>query len=296
VLSVPWYVDHYTQLRGLTAGAATDTSGGGASHYLTPPRRSITNVLWYGWDLLNVQLLAPLFAAFVVGTVVALVRFVRTRRSDDPTPELVVGGLVSYVGITWIILKDPRYTLPALVYVAALGVAWLPALRGLPRRLAAGALVALAAINAVAVSFGLGHVAQVSFTHQSASMLGERTVRIFSPSGYLIGKPRDDSDVLRVMRDVKRAGIDTMELDPGGDSTFSLSGLKLLLPEAGLKQPAVYQARALDPRTAFLLRHPVPPGGPEPCGRVADGRGIYLILGGNAEVPFESYKLYCPPR
>jgi hypothetical protein len=102
--------------------------------------------------------------------------------------------------------------------------------------------------------------------------------------------------VVRVMRAVKADGIDTMELDPGGDSTFSLSGLQVLLRFAGLKQPPVYQANALDPRTAFLLRHQIPPGGPEPCGRISGGLGVYLILGGNAVVPFEDYKLYCPRR
>jgi 4-amino-4-deoxy-L-arabinose transferase-like glycosyltransferase len=296
VLSVPWYVEHYTQLRGLTAGAATDTTGGGASSYLTPPRTSFTNVIWYGWDLLNVELLAPLFAAFVVGAVVAAVRFARTRRSDDPTPELLIGGLVSYVGITWIILKDPRYTLPALVYVATLGVAWLPALRGIPRRLAAGAVVAFAAANTIMISFGLGQTVQLAFTQRPATMLGERTIRILSPNGFVVGEPRDDSDVLRVMRAVKADGIDTMELDPGGDASFSVSGLQVLLRFAGLRQPPVYRANALDPDTAFLLRHPVPPQGPQPCGRISAGQGVYLIRGGNAVVPFEDYKLYCPPR
>jgi hypothetical protein len=296
VLSVPWYAEHYIQLRGLTAGAATDTTGGGASSYLTPPRRSFTNVIWYGWNLLNVELLAPLFVAFVAGTVVATVRFVRTRRSDDPTPELLIGGLVSYLGITWIILKDPRYTLPALVYVATLGVAWLPALHGMARRLAAGAVVAFAAINALMISLGLGHMVQLAFTDRPTTMLGERTIRFFSPGGFVVGAPRDDSDVLRVMRDVKADGIDTMELDPGGDSSFSVSGLQVLLRFAHLRQPPVYQANALDPDTAFLLRHPVPPQGPKPCGRMSGDQGIYLIRGGNAVVPFEDYTFYCPRR
>jgi hypothetical protein len=100
--------------------------------------------------------------------------------------------------------------------------------------------------------------------------------------------------VLAVMKAVRADGIRKMELDPGGDVTFSTSGLQVLLRFAGLQQPPVYAANALPPDTAFLLRHPVPPGGPEPCGRMDDGQGIYLILGGNAVVPFEDYKLYCP--
>jgi hypothetical protein len=136
----------------------------------------------------------------------------------------------------------------------------------------------------------------VSFSDRPAPMLGERTIRILSPGGFVVGAPRDDSDVLRVMRAVKADGVDTMEIDPGGDSTFSSSGLQVLLRIAGLRQPPVYRANDLGPDTAFLLRHPIPPGGPEPCGRISGGQGIYLIRGGNAVVPFADYDLYCPRR
>lgn len=296
VISAPWYLEHYHQLLALTSGAAHDSTGGGASPYLVPPRYSAKNALWYGWDLLNVQLLAPLFVAFAAGLVTAVVRFARTRAADDPTPELLAGGLVGWLGITYIALKDPRYTLPALIYVAVFGVAWVPALRPRPRHIAAAALVLVAAVNAIGISFGIGQLHRLSFTHQAPTPLGERTIRLYTPTGYIVGKPRDDSDVLRVMRAVKADGIDTMELDPGGDSTFSLPGLQVLLRQAGLTQPPVYRANALGPRTAFLMRRPVPPGGPRPCGRVADGQGLYLILGGNAVVPFADLKFYCPPR
>ena len=297
VVSAPWYLEHFDQLRGLTAGATGGGGGGatgGASSYVTPPRWSVTNALWYGWNLLNVELLAPLFVAFVAGTVTAVLRWARERRPDDLTPELVIGGAAAWAGITYLSLKDPRYTLPALVFVAALAVAWVPSLHGMPRRVAVGALVAVAAINAIGISTGLGGTVQLADPDRPPTTLGERSVRIYEPSGYVVGAARDDSDVLRVMRAVRADGVTTMELDPGGDATFSSSGLQVLLRLAGLHQPPVYRANALGPRTAFLLRHPVPAGGPEPCGRMDDGQGIYMILGGNAVVPFESYKLYCP--
>jgi 4-amino-4-deoxy-L-arabinose transferase-like glycosyltransferase len=297
VVSVPWYIEHYDQLRGLTIGATGSTASAGASAsstYITPPRYSFTNALWYGWNLLNLELLFPLFAAFVAGLVVAVVRFARTRDPDDPTPELLAGGLVSYVGITYIALKDPRYTLSAMVYVAAFGVAWVPALRAVrARTVAAVAIAAVAAVNVAAVSFGIGNTVRVG-KPLAETMLGERSVRLYSPAGFVVGKPRDDSAVLEVMRAVRADGITTMELDPGGDNTFATSGLQVLLRLAGLRQPPSYQPTALPPDTAFLLRHPVPPGGPEPCGRMADGMGVYVVLGGNVVVPFEQYRFYCP--
>jgi hypothetical protein len=45
----------------------------------------------------------------------------------------------------------------------------------------------------------------------------------------------------------------------------------------------------------FLTRHLLGPGVPKPCGRISDGWGVFMIRGGNAAVPFEQYKLYCPP-
>jgi 4-amino-4-deoxy-L-arabinose transferase-like glycosyltransferase len=298
VVSFPWYLEHYDQLAGLTGGATGSTTQAAAAAgntYITPPRYSVTNALWYGWNLMNLELLGPLFISFVVGAVVATVRFARNPRKDDPTPELLAGGLVAYLGITYIALKDPRYTLPALVYVAAFGVAWVPALRTARlRTVGAAAIAAVAIVNVVMVSFGVGDRIRIG-SPRAETLLGERSIRLFSPAGFVVGKARDDSEVLEVMRAVRADGITTMELDPGGDGTFAVSGLQVLLRFAGLQQPPSYQPTALDPRTAFLLRHPVPPGGPEPCGRMADGQGIYVVLGGNVVVPFEDYRFYCPP-
>ena len=303
VLCLPWYIEHLDQLSGLTGGfvgglpGSEPTAGASATgtSYVRPARYSEENVFWYGWNLLNVQLLLPLFVSFIAGTIVAVVRFWRTRDPSDPTPELVLGGFVAYAGMTYLTLKDSRYTLPALVYVAVLGVAWLPALRLQLQRVAAGALVLAAAVNLIGISAGIGSRIEIKAPNAPALPLGERTARIYAAEGYLQSAPRDDSDMLKVLRAVREDGYRKMEVDPGGDTTFSLSGLQVLLRTAGLEQPKKYNPAELDADTVFMLRHPVPAGGPEPCGILADGRGIYLVRGpGNVVIPFESYELYCP--
>jgi hypothetical protein len=242
-----------------------------------------------------VQLLAPLFVAFVAGTLAAVRRFLRDRRPADPTPELVIGGMISYLGCTYISLKDPRYTLPAMVFIAALATGWLPSLSGRARAIAATALVVFASTTFVGTSFGLGSEIAIRLPGSPPTLLGERSIRLYSPNGYLASAPRDDSAVARLMRTLKARGMDTVELDPGGDATWNTNGLELLMGEYGLRRPPAYDPAHLAPGTVFLTRHLLRPGVPKPCGRISGSWGIYLIKGGNAAVPFAQYKLYCPP-
>jgi len=300
VLAGPWFVNHLSQVRGLTGGAvgASTGSGGGYVTFITPARWSEENFGWYAWNLLNLQLLLPLAIAFAAGTVYAIARFVRDRDPADVTPELVFGGLVSYVGMTWITLKDPRYTLPVLVYVAVLGVAW-AASTARPRvRLgAAAAVVVVAAVNLIGISVGIGSSVTVEGPSASSSMLGERTVRIYRPEGFLRSAPRDDSDALRVLRDLRAEGIETIEIDPGGDTTFNPSGLGVLMSIAGLGRPERYDPENLPPDVPFVVRHQIVPGGPRPCGRLSGGAGLYVVRQQNVVVPFENYEIECPrPR
>jgi 4-amino-4-deoxy-L-arabinose transferase-like glycosyltransferase len=299
VLAAPWYLAHVDELRSLTGGAAggaVDAGAGGASAtYVTPPRLSFTNVFWYGWNLLNVQLLAPLFVAFVAGTTVALARFWRTRDPEDVTPELFIGGLVAYLGMTYLALKDARYTLPALVYVAALGVAWVPALRPSLVRVAAAAVVVVAAVNLIGVSAGIGGTVALKAPGAPPTFLGERSVRLYSSAGFVQSAPRDDGDALRVMRALRADGVQTVEFDPGGDHTFSLTGLQLLMSIAGLQQPPVYDPDNLPPGSRFITRRPATPDGPRPCGMLSGGWGLYVVAMRNVVVPFENYRFDCPP-
>ena len=100
------------------------------------------------------MLLTPLTALALTGTVLALWRFCRRRAPDDLTPELVGGALVGFLGITYLTLKDPRYALPALVYMAVLGTGWIATARPPLRRWLTAAFGVVVAINFIAVNFG----------------------------------------------------------------------------------------------------------------------------------------------
>jgi 4-amino-4-deoxy-L-arabinose transferase-like glycosyltransferase len=301
LIAVPWYLEHVHDLgglvRGATAGAkataATAVPGG-----VTPPRWSRKNFGWYFWDLVNHQLLVPLSVLVLVGAVMLFVHYVRRRDPADLTPELLVGGLVSYLGPTYLTLKDPRYTLPSLVYLAVLGSGWIELLR--PRaKLAASCVVgALAVVNTLAVSFGLGHAIRITLPGAPRnSGLEERHLTLYSPAGWVRGGPEHDGDVLGLMHALHRLGFRVVDFDPVSANVldFNVEGLRALARIADLHQPGAYAPAKLRSRDAFLLRHFPAAGDPPPCQRLHDGSGVYVELG-NPLKPFYRYRFICPGR
>ena len=68
-------------------------------------------------------------------------------------PELLAGAVVSYICMTLLLHKDPRYTLPALVFVAVLATGWIATLsRRRLRACLSAAVVAIAAICTLSAS------------------------------------------------------------------------------------------------------------------------------------------------
>jgi hypothetical protein len=301
-LTLPWYIYHYDQLSSLTLGAtaAVSIASGNATagSGITPSRWSAQNFDWYLWNLINHQLLAPLTLFFLIGTALALWQFARHRDKDDLTPELVVGGLVGYLGITYIALKDPRYSLPALVYIAVLATGWLVRLPRRARPWLTAALGVALAVTFAMVSFGWGSTVSTTFPGApSPSVDGARVVTWFSPDGFLHGGPVHDGDVLGLMRGLKRMGFHYIDFDGGSANIpdFSQNGLDALSVEAGLPEPPGGLSQ-LGPHDVFMLRHFPAPGDPPPCQRLLDGSGVYVEVGDPLSAPFEEYKLVCPGR
>jgi 4-amino-4-deoxy-L-arabinose transferase-like glycosyltransferase len=301
VVGAPWYLGHLGELRHLTQGAAGGGGGGGGvthneSGGVTPDRWSRKNFGWYFWNLVNLQLLLPLAVLAVGGTFACVVRFLRHRTNSDVTPELVAGALVAYAGSTYLSLKDPRYTLPALVYMAVLGTGWIPMLRVKLRVAAIATLGAIAVVNTVAVSFGVGRDVRVLLPGAPKnSGLHERAFTFYSPDGYVRGGPERQPDVLGVMRKLRERGVRLVDFDGGSANVpaFNLEGLRALARIAQLRQPPVYEPQKLGPNDAFFLRRSPVVGDPPPCGRFGDGTGLYVELG-NPVKPFADYTLVCP--
>ena len=93
VVAGPWYIYHRSELNGLVslhdgqAGPSGNVAGG-----FFPERFSRKSFGWYFWDALNIQLLAPLTLAVVIGSVLAIRSSLRDRRPENLLPELLGGA------------------------------------------------------------------------------------------------------------------------------------------------------------------------------------------------------------
>ena len=300
-LTAPWYLAHFHDLRPYAEGAVSEggteapTDLPGA---LYPERWTDKNAGWYFWNLVNNQTLLPLMLLFLVGTVFGAVAFVRRRRPDDYFPELFVGGLVAYFSLTFVVsLHDPRYTLPALVYIAALGTGWIVRVRRPIGVAAASVLGIVVVVNFIGVSFGLGEAKRVALPGAPRfSILHEREFTLYSPEGWPRGGPSRGGDIPATMRAAYRDGVRVMEFDPSIETMdFNGAGLEALALSNGMVRPPVYRPDTLGPMDAFMLRRVPSQGDAPPCTTLDDGTGVYLVLG-NPFIPFERYRLYCPTR
>ena len=300
-LGLPWYIDHLSQLSGLTGGYTTPGATGAApANSIAPSRFSAANIFWYLWDVVNRVLLTPLTLLFLTGTVLALWRFCRRRAPDDLTPELVVGGLVGYLGITYITLRDPRYALPALLYMAVLGTGWIATARPPLRRWLTAAFGIVVAVNFIAVNFG--GVSSLSLklpgASRSPTLNNAGTLTVFSPMGWRAGPPVRDGDLLGLFRGLKKMGVQLIEFDGGSANRvdFNNLGLVVLAEIAGIPVPAENNLPAMGPEAAFVRGAGGLPGDPPPCQRLDDGTAVYVSLGNPLMFPLGETTFVCPER
>jgi hypothetical protein len=312
VIAGPWYLYHAAQLNHLVGAvntAAPSSAPNEIAAVAPESRFNFYNLSWYFWDAANLQLRAPLLLLLLIGALAALRSALRDRSPANVYPELLAGAVVSYVGITMITLKDARYTLPALVYAAVLGTAWITRLPARARPWLVSALLAAVVAGLAGVAFGLGGEHSVRFSLPGAypeRPPQQRFITVYSTGGWLRGPPEsDDGNVLAMLRGLRRHGIRAVAfcctrerregtVDGGADrADFNVSGLRATAREAGLSY--VEDQRSLGPRDVFLAAHP-PIAGSPPCQRLRDGTGIYAVLGNPIGKPFTRYTFICPGR
>ena len=293
-ISLPWYVYHKAQLNGLVEGQGG--TGAAPSTEAAPPLFSHKSLLWYFWAAANIQVLVPLLLFLLVGVVFTIRDCIRRWTPENLGPELLGGAFVSWLGITLIKHKDVRFTLPALIYVAVLATGWIALARPRVRLAATAVLGVVLAVNFLGVSIGIGHTVRIALPGASTgSGIFTRQLTLYSPEGYIRGGPEHDGDILQLMRELKRAGVQTITFDAGSTdvSDFTTYGLQVRAIQAGLQPTPLYNPSSLGPHGVFMLRHVPGPGDPPPCQRLKDGSGVYVVLG-DAFEPFESYTLLCP--
>jgi 4-amino-4-deoxy-L-arabinose transferase-like glycosyltransferase len=300
LIAGPWYLVHYHDLLSQTSGAASGQQPLWYGGYPYPSRTDLLKYTWYGWDMINVQLYVPLTIFFIVGLIGLSVRWLRDRTRESLVPELVIGGFVSYLTISLITLEDPRYSIPALVYVAVLGTAWITMVRTRPIRiLAAGALTTVVVINTAEVNKAWpGWNTAITLPGAPGSPIGQRSFTFFSTAGYVNNQPQPAPAlpaILSFLKGLKRAGIKSVAFDPpslnGGG--YNLNSMSVIAHLAGLKVAGYYPALVTNPQVAWVFRTSPFTAHHAYCLKspaVPDGTGFYAVLG-----PLRPYDpIFCP--
>ncbi len=300
LVSITWYWSELDRTFGLIQGGSLDQPATEAAGDIRPSRWTTKNIGWYVWSTLNNHLLLPLTLAFVGGAIALSIRWIRRRRPDDVTPELVAGGLVAFAGLTWISLKDPRYALPATVYMAVLAAGGVTLLRGAWRTVALAAIGLVCALNVFGAVAGEGRAVAIRFPGAPSSGIGERELTLYKPGGWVTGRPYDDRELVAMMRAAYADGARRIDFDPGAqEGTFNQGGLDLLRRMTGLQRGSVFAPDWGARGDIFMTGHW--PGQDqvtvEPCARL-EGTGLRVYLThDDPKRPFETWRdFYCPLR
>ena len=297
-ISLPWYVYHLRELEFLVEGQGG--VGAAPTSQAAPALFSRASLLWYLWAAVNFEWYLPLSLFLLGGVVSAAFHLWQQRSRAGAEAELLAALAISWIGLTMIRHKDVRFMLPALVLAAVLATGWLTRL---PRR---GRLVAMAALSLVLVvdfvgtATGLGSQVRVALPGASGeSTVYARQLTLYSPDGYVRGGPVRESNLVALMRAMRRYGIENVTFDAGSTLAnqldFSTFGLEVDALEAGLPYATAYDPAALGPKQAFMLLHVPEVGDPPPCEWLSGDRGVYVELG-DAFKPFAEYSFYCPWR
>jgi hypothetical protein len=307
VVAGPWYVYHWHDL--ITSfNTLAGQAGLAVNSVQTPPRASVRNFGWYWWDLANQQVLAPFAIAFLIGAGTALWRLVRRHISkDNVEPELLGGVLVSYLGMTYLTHKDPRYSLPMLVYVAVLATGWITMLAR--PRLRTGlsvAVVGLAIVYFVGMSLGIGGGVRIPLPGGAQNnIIYQRQLTLYQSSGWVRGGPVQDGNVPALLDGLRSVGVRGVIVSTGTNPIdFNTWGLIAMTASKGLGYDNV-PPHPTSQQAYLILRAPGRDG-PRPCQTMNDGSRIYVVRSPgpgfdpaalrNPGNPHQRYRVICPGR
>ncbi len=286
LVALPWYAYELAQVRMLGAAAINARGDAAQGSERAPATLSSANLEWYFWSILNAQLYAPLFAFSAIGWMWTMGGFMRRRPVSRFALELTLGAFVAWLAITETWIRDTRYSMPLLVYLAVFGVGWVTRLPRAGRAVAVIALILAGATNIAGSGFGVGPQVRV---HLLA------TATIFSNKGFLVSGPERDGDLLGTLRALRLHGVRRIVLERSSmdDPTFSANGIGALDTVADLRTVLEGRVRtsSLTPDDAVLHQGPALPGGTPPCVTLTNGTGVWIRLG-NPVAP--GARDYCP--
>jgi len=87
--------------------------------------------------------------------------------------------------------------------------------------------------------------------------------------------------LLHVLVGLHREGIRELAIDTASADRlfFQSTGIERIAAAAQIPVPPGISLKQLTSEDAYLLRQPIRPGEPEPCGRFPDGTGLFVIRG-----------------
>jgi hypothetical protein len=304
VVAGPWYIYHVHDL----IQTFTSIAQLYVNPVQSPPRWSLASFGWYFWNLVNEQAMLPFTVLFVIGVVMAIRRCIKDRfTSSSVLPEILAGLLVSYLGMTYLTHKDPRYTLPGLVYVAVLGTFWIPQIARPRVRVAVTvAFLAIAAINFVGMSTRLGGTRRIMISLPKAenTMIYQRQFTLYQNQGWLRGGPTTDGNARGLLEGLHQMGVTNVALDPANDlPDFSTLGYIVLTDQLDMTTDATPTQTN---HSAYLFLKSPRPGDPPACQHLTGGWAMYIVRGtiagldtdtlNNPASPKTQYAFVCPGR
>ena len=298
-IALPWYVYEFAQVKALVSAAVGEAGNPGRGSDVAPSLLSIGNLEWYVWNIANSQLYAPLFISCAIGWLWTMVGFVRRRPVSRFAAELAIGAFVAWLAITETFIRDPRYSMPLLVYLAVFGVGWIMRVSRAARAAAVTALGIVGMINVTGISFGVARTVSLELPGAHPNLLQHPGVLTFYTDGRdsLGTGPHTDGDMLGTLRALRRNGVVSIVLEgsTSADEAFSAPGMFVLDGIAGLG--TVFDNRvssaSLTRRYASLRNGPIRTGETPPCVRLDNGTGVWIRLGD----PYAAgARDYCPSR
>ncbi len=292
VVAAPYYAIHFSEVMSLSE--QTTSSG-----QLTDPglafdpsaaydRFTLDNFLYYGWVGINIQYFLPLAALFAIGFVTAIGQF----RARPDVVALVVGVLISYLTLTFVIsIRDPRYTLPMLVFVAVLATGWIAELRRpLVRAVAIAALSVAVIVNVASAATESAPNLRFKIPGTASDDLSQPGVfTVFDQRGSTVGTPRTDRFWERLLSAARDQGVDEALFEVVEPAFWGSEpvGFGVFADEYGIAEVS-FGAPGSKPDlrintwvTPSGRRASLTVGAPRPCGIVAEGSNAE----GTAPVP-----------
>ncbi|HEY3827578.1 MAG TPA: glycosyltransferase family 39 protein [Solirubrobacteraceae bacterium] len=300
VVGAPWYIAHISEVGEMLEIANPNGSGPSVAPVPpgnAPPTLSGANLLWYFWNVLNSQLLAPLFLLAAGGTLWMIATVARNVRAQHARLELLGGCFLTWFIITLTPHHDIRYGMPLIAYVAVIATGWIVCLPRAPRIAAIAVLVVGVVGNTLGVTFGVGQETTIALAHPppNTEQLPDRII-FYATNAFVNAAPSRDGDVPGLLDALHRNGVRTivLNLEQSGRPDFSFEGLLPLIRIAGLASVTTREPEfARSAQAVTLIHEPVAAHDPPPCTRVSDGTGVWVVRYNTAA---RKLKLYCPTR